>query len=223
MSLCSKRIYLFTCEQLFTPSLFPQENILISSRATVSLHRPLSDLKFNSVESISSCARDPPANTPTPELVNIHTVRVLRSVEAQVRLLTLPVRKFCHTPFTTCMVSEGTLALLSACNFIFRGKELATAREQIRMIIGCLKVLGEVWPRIARNVREIQTIAQHVLGLGSKVAISTGTSNTPDITEIPPPSGSEGQYDIGGFDIVPLESIEDLCGFYNLPSLDFEV
>ncbi|EEA18932.1 hypothetical protein TMatcc_010518 [Talaromyces marneffei ATCC 18224] len=191
--------------------------------ATVGLHRPLSDLKFNSVENISSCSRDPPINTPTPELVNIHTVRVLRSVEAQVRLLTLPVRKFAHTPFTTCMVSEGTLALLSACNFIFRGKELATAREQIRMIIGCLKVLGEVWPRITRNVREIQTIAQHVLGLGSEVAVSNGPSSTPDIDEVPfLSSGSEGLYETGGFDVVPLESIEDLCGFYNLPSLDFD-
>jgi hypothetical protein len=121
------------------------------------------------------------------------------------------------------MVSEGTLALLSACNFIFRGEELATAREQIRMIIGCLKVLGEVWPRTARNVREIQTIAQHVLGLGSKVAISTGTDNTSDIGEVPLFSGNEGQYETGGFDLVPLESIEDLCGFYNLPSLDFDV
>jgi hypothetical protein len=121
------------------------------------------------------------------------------------------------------MVSEGTLALLSACNFIFRGEELATAREQIRMIIGCLKVLGEVWPRIARNVREIQKIAQHVLGLGSKVPVGTGTGNTPDISEMPIFPGDEEQYETGDFDIVPsLESIEDLCGFYNLPSLDFD-
>lgn len=91
------------------------------------------------------------------------------------------------------------------------------------MIIGCLKVLGEVWPRIARNVREIQTIAQHVLGLGSKVAVSTGTDSTPDTGEVPVLSGGEEQYEIGDFDIVPLESIEDLCGFYNLPSLDFDV
>lgn len=150
-------------------------------------------------------------------------MRVLRSVEAQIRLLTLPVRKFAHTPFTTCMVSEGTLALLSACNFIFGSKELATAREQIRMIIGCLKVLGEVWPRIARNVREIQTIAQHVLGLYSKAAVSTGTASASDISEGPLLSSSEG-YDTAGSDVIPsLESIEDLCGFYNIPSLDFDV
>ncbi|KAL6863434.1 hypothetical protein ACO1O0_003688 [Amphichorda felina] len=109
--------------------------------ATIGLHRPLSDLKFNPVEGISSCARYPPRETPTPELINVHTVRVLRSTEAQIRLLALPTERFHHSPFTTCMVSEGTLALLSACNFLFKGKEFAIARDQIRMTIGCLKAL----------------------------------------------------------------------------------
>ncbi|KAF3386401.1 hypothetical protein F1880_000659 [Penicillium rolfsii] len=192
---------------------------------TIGLHRPFSDLKFNAVEDISSCAREPPLDTPTPELVHMHTVRVLRSVEAQIRLLALPVRQFHHTPFTTCMVSEGTLALLSACNFLFNGKELATARDQIRMTIGCLKALGDIWPRTARNVREIQTIAQHVLGIQSSVA---SKSSTPSSNAIPLLYGGQGQRshssdgDISSndTDILPsLHSIEDLCGWYNLGDL----
>ncbi|KAH8433738.1 uncharacterized protein LDX57_011372 [Aspergillus melleus] len=134
----------------------------------VGMHRPLSDLRFNPVEHVSSCAGDLPAETPTPELVNVHTARVLRSVESQIRLLALPIRAFNHTPFLTCMISEGTLALLSACNFLFKGKELAIARDQIRMIIGCLKALAEIWPRTRRNVHEIQLIARYVLGLEGK-------------------------------------------------------
>lgn len=102
------------------------------------------------------------------EQISIHTICVLRSVEAQVRILALPVRPFNHTPFTTCMVSEGTLALLSACNFLLEGKEREIARDQIRLIIGCLTSLGELWPRTARNVKEIQYIARHVFGLESK-------------------------------------------------------
>ena len=39
-----------------------------TSSATIGLHRPLSDLKFNLVEEVSSCARDPPLNNPTPDL-----------------------------------------------------------------------------------------------------------------------------------------------------------
>lgn len=144
------------------------------------MHRSLSDLRFSPVEHVSSCARDVPTETQTPELVNVHTARVLRSVEAQIRLLALPIRPFNHTPFLTCMISEGTLALLSACNFLLRGKELAIARDQIRMIIGCLKALAEIWPRTQRNVHEIQLIARYVLGLEKSVDPGLTESSGPD-------------------------------------------
>lgn len=200
------------------------------SRATIGLHRPLSDLKFNPVEDVSSCARDPPTDNPTPDLINVHTVRVLRSVEAQIRLLALPSRPFQHTPFVTCMVSEGTLALLSACAFQLSGKELAIARDQIRLTIGCLKDLGELWPRTAKNVKEIQTIARHVLGLsGSK---ATGSSNTAGSSNVPSLSGGESRGSLGSDPEAPsidngvlgsLGSMEDVCGWYNLSDLGPEL
>ncbi|GAD97242.1 conserved hypothetical protein [Paecilomyces variotii No. 5] len=187
--------------------------------STIGLHRPLSALKFNAIENVSSCAREPPLDTPTPDLVNVHTTRVLRAVEAQIRLLALPVRRFYHTPFTTCMVSEGILALLSACSALLKGNDLAIARDQIRMALGCLKVLGEVWPRTARNVREIQTIAQCVLGLG-QVAPSRSTSGSREL----PSFGSDGSLDstTGGQSTddndlsASIGAIEDLCGWYDL-------
>ncbi|KAL5051660.1 hypothetical protein BDW71DRAFT_57441 [Aspergillus fruticulosus] len=192
--------------------------------STIGLHRPLSALKFNAIENVSSCAREPQLDTPTPDLVNVHTTRVLRSVEAQIRLLALPVRRFHHTPFTTCMVSEGTLALLSACSALFKGKDLSIARDQIRMTLGCLKVLGEVWPRTARNVREIQTIAQCVLGLGQ----AASHDSTPGLSELPS-FGADGislDSTIGGPSTddndlsAALGAIDDLCGWYNLEDLD---
>ncbi|KAL3481753.1 hypothetical protein BJX99DRAFT_253279 [Aspergillus californicus] len=200
--------------------------------STVSLHRPFSDLKFNPVEAVSSCAREPPPDTPTPDLVNVHTVRVLRAAEAQIGLLTLPTRQFHHTPFTTCMVSEGALALLSACKFLLKGSELAIARDQIRVTIGCLKALAEYWPRTARNVREMQTIAQHVLGLGVVLGKEqrqgqTGNavapeSYTPSSSEVPGlSSGSgasdgQGSADAGGFDTEASISDSDILGSLGL-------
>ncbi|KNG82491.1 C6 transcription factor [Aspergillus nomiae NRRL 13137] len=195
-----------------------QAHLLIHVSA-IGLHRPFSALKFNAVEDISSCAREPPLDTPIPDLVNVHTVRVLRAVEAQIRLLALPLAEFHHTPFTTCMVSEGTLALLSACATLLKGTQLSTARDQIRMTLGCLKVLGEVWPRIARNVRELQTIAQTVLGIGAGVGRNTAT---PSSSAGPSFGGGEGGLDLATY--VPsndttnsssLGSIEDLCGWYS--------
>ncbi|ERS96179.1 hypothetical protein HMPREF1624_07087 [Sporothrix schenckii ATCC 58251] len=189
--------------------------------AAIGLHRPLSDLKFNPVEWISSCARHPPRETSSPELINVHTVRVRKSIEAQIRLLALPTEHFRHSPFTTCMVSEGTLALLSACTFLLEGKELAVARDQIRMTIGCLKMLGELWPRIETSVQEIQTIARHVLGLRSKAAKS---ADVPRPSQVQTPSSEQGQgiseveaY-VAASDIelfASLGSMEDFCGWYN--------
>ncbi|KAL4953947.1 hypothetical protein BDW69DRAFT_184000 [Aspergillus filifer] len=192
--------------------------------STIGLHRPLSALKFNAVENVSSCAREPQLDTPTPDLINIHTARVLRAVEAQIHLLALPVRRFHHTPFTTCMVSEGILALLSACSALLKGKDLAIARDQIRMTLGCLKVLGEVWPRTARNVRELQTVAQCVLGLGQV----TSNHSTPGSRDVPPFGADEASVDsttcslsMNDNDLsAAVGAIEDLCGWYNLGDLD---
>lgn len=122
------------------------------------------------------------------------------------------------------MVSEGTLALLSACSSLLKGKDLKVARDQIRMTLGCLKVLGEVWPRTARNVREIQTIAQCVLGLG-QVAID---QSTPGSSELPTFTAdgitldsSTGGLSTGDNDLsASLAAIEDLCGWYGLEGLD---
>jgi hypothetical protein len=122
------------------------------------------------------------------------------------------------------MVSEGTLALLSACSALLKGKDLAIARDQIRMTLGCLKVLGEVWPRTARNVREIQTVAQCVLGLGQV----TSNHSTPGSSELPSFGGDGISLDstTGGLSTddndlsASVAAIEDLCGWYNLGDLD---
>lgn len=128
------------------------------------------------------------------------------------------------------MVSEGTLALLSACAFQLSGKELAVARDQIRMTIGCLKDLGELWPRTANNVKEIQTIARHVLGLSGPRA--TGGSSAAGSSNVPSLSGGESGGSLGP-DAEPtsidngvldsLGSMEDVCGWYNLSDLGPEL
>lgn len=136
----------------------------------VGLHRPYSNLLFDPLEKISSCFVCPPESHSVSDTTAIHTMRCLASIEAQVRIMTLPRRPFCHSPFTLCMVTTGTIPFLSACKFLFTGAKLSIAREQIRLTIGCLKSLGEVWPQGARTVKEIQAIAREVLGLGASAA-----------------------------------------------------
>jgi hypothetical protein len=123
------------------------------------------------------------------------------------------------------MISEATLALLSASNFLLRGQDLAIARHQVRMYIGYLKTLGELWPRTSRNVQEIQTIARHVLGVGS---ISSTNDDTPKSSDIPSLSSGQGGGSVStevivsseGADIFPpWGPFNDLCGWYNLSDM----
>jgi hypothetical protein len=121
------------------------------------------------------------------------------------------------------MVSEGTLALLSACKFLLKDKELAIARGQIRMTIGCLRGLGETWPRIARNVQEIQIIARHALGLNAK----DSSSSTPSTTDVPRLSlGDQGNTSSrsysgsSGIDIFSsIGDLDGVCGWYDFGDL----
>ncbi|TQV90720.1 C6 zinc finger domain-containing protein [Cordyceps javanica] len=187
----------------------------------IGFHRPLSDLKFNAVEDISSCARDPAPDGPTPEHINVHTVRVLRSVESQIRLLALPSRPFNHTPFCTCMISEGTLALLSACKFLLRGNELAIARDQIRLTIGCLKHLGDLWPRISRNVSQIQTIAKHVLSIEAHVTSKEASGSVHSATSVEENASSGDMPSSSSSDIFSaIRDFDDICGWYDVGELD---
>jgi hypothetical protein len=120
------------------------------------------------------------------------------------------------------MMSEGTLALLSACRYLLQDKALAIARDQIRLSIGCLKALGEVWPRTAKNVREIQTIARHVL------VTKGGTASDPTPSSSGPSSltGSDGQTSTETLDVMrqaddllaSLGPLEDICGWFNMGS-----
>ncbi|EGX91584.1 C6 zinc finger domain protein [Cordyceps militaris CM01] len=186
----------------------------------IGYHRPLSDLKFNAVEDISSCARNPAPDTPTPEHINVHTVRVLRCVEAQIRLLALPSRPFDRTPFCTCMISEGTLALLSACKFLLRGDELAVARDQIRLTIGCLKHLGHLWPRIARNVAQIQTIAKHVLGMEAAQVAAKDVAGSATSVEDGDSSVAQGTSSSSSDVFTAMRDFEDICGWYDIGEMD---
>lgn len=83
------------------------------------------------------------------------------------------------------MVNEGVLALLSACSYLFRGKDLEIARAQLRMTIGCLQTLAQSWPRIASNIKETKTIARHVLSLDAPSLMGAAHASTSDTAEPP--------------------------------------
>ncbi|KAI0870917.1 hypothetical protein GGS24DRAFT_473383 [Hypoxylon argillaceum] len=129
----------------------------------IALHRPFSRLPFHPLEGISSCLVGPPKRLPARDAEAAHTQRCLQSVEAQLRLLVLPVPPFPRSPFTICMTAAGTHALLAAVGSLFAGRRLAVARHQLRLVVGYIRTLARVWAQGGRNLEEIQAIAQEVL------------------------------------------------------------
>ncbi|KAK8092717.1 C6 zinc finger domain protein [Apiospora kogelbergensis] len=154
-----------------------QAHMLVHA-ATLTAHRPFSKLFFHPLEIMSSCTTYPSDEHIAKKSLVVHTKRCLRAIEAQVRLLALPAERFSHTPFIVCMVTTGAIPLLSACRTLFKGKELAVGRNQLRLIIGCLKALAETWPRAATYVREMQELARILLAVSS-------TFPTPSTVPVP--------------------------------------
>lgn len=133
----------------------------------VDIHRQLSSLKFFPIESVSKCVPPPPPESidTIKDEAHIHTAKVFLSIEKLNGLLTLPTRLDEHTPFTICMITLMTIAHLSACCYIFKEPRLTLEREKIRLSMGALKMLGDVWPAGRREYHCMAIIAREILCL----------------------------------------------------------
>ncbi|KAH1563921.1 hypothetical protein KXW50_004334 [Aspergillus fumigatus] len=134
----------------------------------VDLHRQLSNLAYSAIEGVSKCCPQAPpesllqSNSPESDL---HTRRVLHSIEQFESLLTLPTNIVSHTPFIICMIAVVAVAHLSACRYVFKGQDLRLDRERIRVTMGTLKAMGEHWALGKRTYQEISVIAREILSL----------------------------------------------------------
>jgi hypothetical protein len=133
----------------------------------VDLHRELSSLKYSAIEAVSKCAppAPPESNDSIKEDAHIHTAKALFAVEKLNGLLTLPTKLTTHTPFIICMISNMTIAHLSACRYIFQEPRLSLERDKIRLNMGVLKMMGEFWPAGAREYHDVGIIAREILSL----------------------------------------------------------
>ncbi|KAH7073234.1 C6 transcription factor [Paraphoma chrysanthemicola] len=133
----------------------------------VDVHRQLSKLKYFAIESISKCVPPPPpeSNDSIKDEAHVHTAKILYSTDKLNSLLTLPTRFTEHTPFIICMISLMTIAQLSACRYILQEPQLSLEREKIRLNMGVLKMMGEVWASGHREYRAMGIIAREILNL----------------------------------------------------------
>jgi hypothetical protein len=124
-------------------------------------------LRYFSFETLSKCVPPPPpeCNNTVKDEAHIHTAKVLFAIEKLNGLLTLPTRFTEHTPFIICMITVMTIAQLSACRYIYKEPKLSLERDKIRLNMGVLKMMGEVWGAGQREYRAMGTIAREILSL----------------------------------------------------------
>ncbi|KAL3488381.1 hypothetical protein BJX62DRAFT_212023 [Aspergillus germanicus] len=195
-------------------------NIIIHTYV-VDLHRQLSSLAYSPIEAIAHCAPDAP-----PESLRgcnsaecqLHTAKVLRSIDQFDELLTLPTNIATHTPFIICMIANTVIAHLSACRFHYQGHQLKLARERIRLSMGALKVLGEYWPMGLRTYKEVGIVAREILGLKDQQQKNVVEVTTREITlpSVVPEFLSPMQVPVS----LPHQDMNDMSMYMDHPSLD---
>lgn len=95
----------------------------------------------------------------------LHTKKTLEAAEAAINLYALPCPILNHTPLGICGLALSTLANLSACAYILSGAEWYRTRDRIRLGLGGLKAMGDIWQISKRTEKETKQIARSVFSL----------------------------------------------------------
>ncbi|KAI8667921.1 Zn(2)-C6 fungal-type domain-containing protein [Fusarium keratoplasticum] len=133
------------------------------------IHRPLSTLRYNVAEDISSCGSPPPPLASATGVGSAldgrtHLEKLLEAIQKQNQcLITLPVEAVQISPFTICMIACCTIAHLVACKSALGPREANVARSRIRVCIGTLRHYEDVWPRAKKILRELKCIAHLIM------------------------------------------------------------
>lgn len=148
------------------------------TRLRIYLHRPRSQLTYGAAERTSKCA-PPPSNQLTKKqerFFKFHTTKVLEAAEAGTGLLTLPLPFTTHSPLVICGLTLIMLAQISACPLKQDGPDYKAGRERVRLGLAAIKALGQRWEIGATTLKEIQTIARHMLSLQNPMEKATAAT-----------------------------------------------
>jgi hypothetical protein len=146
------------------------------------LHRPRSDLNLDDTEKVTTCVAAG-SSTPLPGgFKDIHTVKAMQAAKDICGLITLPCLMIKHTPFFSCAVTMSSVVFLSYWSFIATESGDAFIKDNIRLNIGVLKTLGEVWPIANTVLGQVKGVAQELFK--SRKALSNAYSHVVTREEI---------------------------------------
>jgi hypothetical protein len=140
------------------------------------LHRPRSDLNLDDVEKVKTCVTAH-GSAPLPGgFKDVHTVKAMQAAKDICGLILLPCPMVKHTPFFSCAVTMSSIVFLSYWSFIATESGDTFIKDNIRLNIGVLKTLGELWPIANTVLGQVKGVAQELFQ--SRKALSNAFSLT---------------------------------------------
>ena len=135
--------------------------LTILCRVTIILHRPRSDLSYEDVTEITTCVKAGQSNFPGL-YKDLHTAKSMQAAKDISKLARMPAPLVKHTPFFTCAVTMAAVVYLSYWSFIATESGDAVIKEHIRLNIGVLKALSEIWPVATTVLGQVKCVAQEL-------------------------------------------------------------
>ncbi|KAL3953726.1 hypothetical protein ACCO45_011682 [Purpureocillium lilacinum] len=127
---------------------------------SILLHQPHSQLDTTPTQNINSCA--PHQMVPAGDLFNTHTKHTIESASAISEMITHRVPLLSHTHFFTCVITLSSIVHLSRWALFFIPHDDDDLRQQVRLNIGALNRLAEVWGAADRARGQVKAVAQEI-------------------------------------------------------------
>ncbi|KAK2589978.1 hypothetical protein QQS21_012343 [Conoideocrella luteorostrata] len=169
---------------------------MMNQATSIMLHQPHSRLDSTPTQDINSCA--PHQTIPSGDLFNSHTRHTIQSANSISSMITHRVPLLSHTHFFTCVITLSSIVHLSRWALFFIPHDDDDIRQQVRLNIGALNRLSEVWGAADRARGQVKAVAQEIykvkkqqrsnpelwLGLSSEDMLNTFATDDSIINEI---------------------------------------
>ena len=142
--------------------------MLTSSRTSICLHRPRSDLVFTAVPDSTSCTPSRVYGVPASKF-SVHTAKCIQAADRMADLITLPGNTLQHTPLFTCMLTLSSVVHLSAYVLSHSADQRAFIRERLALSVGSLKGIKSTWLLADGVLQNIKAAAKEVMVCGMRM------------------------------------------------------
>ena len=135
---------------------------MIANACCIMLHRPRSDLNYEDVKEVTTCVKGGQSNNANESYKDIHTAKAMNAAKEVSKLARLPCPLVKHTPFFNCAVTMAAVVYLSYWSFIATEGGDTVIKEHIRLNIGVLKALSDIYPIATTVLGQVKGVAQEL-------------------------------------------------------------